>query len=128
MSPCLGQKKPNGTGCVVIDISAPHLAGVDLSSSVPSRLNFGIDIEEFPSSGSSTKDVLKALEREGRGCVFTKIDWQDAYKHVLTHPEAEDQRLQIIHWAGMYFVELYLTFRCKSSPGIYDWTWILFSV
>ena len=120
--------KPNGSGQVVIDMSAPHLAKVHLSSSVPSSLNSGINIEEFLSSGSSTKDVLKALEREGRGYVLTKIDWQDAYKHVLTHPEAEDQRLQIIHWAGMYFVELYLTFRCKSSPGIYDWTWILFSV
>ena len=37
---------------------------------------------------------------------------------MLTHPE--DQRLQTIHWSGMYFVELYLTFGCKSSPGIYD--------
>ena len=110
--------KPNGAGWVVIDMSAPHLAKVDLSSSVPSSLNSRINIEEFPSSGSSTKDVLKSLEREGRGCVFTKIDWQDTYKHVLTHPE--DQRLQTIHWAGMYFVELYLTFGCKSSPGIYD--------
>ena len=125
---CLGQiqqtsplsiaLKPNGSGQVVIDMSAPHLAKVHLSSSVPSSLNSGINIEEFLSSGSSTKDVLKALEREGRGYVLTKIDWQDAYKHVLTHPE--DQRLQTIHWAGMYFVELYLTFGCKSSPGIYD--------
>ena len=59
--------KPNGSGRVFIDMIAPHLAEVDLSSSVPSSLNSGINIEEFLSSGSSTKDVLKALEREGRG-------------------------------------------------------------
>ena len=112
--------KPNGSGRVVIDMSAPHLDNVDLSSSIPSSLNSGIDISEFPSSGSSTKDVLKALEREGQGCVFTKIDWTDAYKHLLTHPD--DQRLQTIQWSGRYFVELYLTFGCKSSPGIYDRT------
>ena len=34
--------------------------------------------------GPGPEDLQKALEREGRGFVFTKIDWADVYKHILT--------------------------------------------
>ena len=95
-----------------------HLMGCQLVLAIGPRkleeLPWLVKHQEWP----SMRNILKALERKGRGCVFTKIDWPDAYKHILMNPE--DQRLQVIRWAGRYFVVLYLTFGCKSSPGNYD--------
>ena len=56
-------------------MSAPRLPEVDLYSSVPSSQNSGIDVSLFPTGGSSTRDVLIALERVGIGSFMSKQDW-----------------------------------------------------
>ena len=101
--------KPTGAVRVILNLSAPEGRSV----------NDGIDAKEFPTVMSSTGQWLECLNRAGRGCLMTKIDWSDAYKHIHVHPE--DQDLQWFEWMGKYFVELCLVFGAASSPGIYDW-------
>ena len=67
---------------------------------------------------SSLRIFVKMLYRVGKGAVAFKIDWGDAYKHVRVRHE--DLKLQVIEFAGRYFVELKLVFGACSSPGIYD--------
>ena len=67
-------EKPSGAGRIIVDMSAPRLPEVDLYSSVPSSQNSGIDVSLFPTGGSSTRDVLIALERVGIGSFMSKQD------------------------------------------------------
>ena len=93
---------------------------VILNLSLPERrsVNDRIDSDEFPTVMSSTGEWLECLNRAGRGCLMTKIDWSEVYKHIHVHPE--DQDLQWFEWLGRFFVELCLVFGAASSPGIYD--------
>jgi len=100
--------KPNGACRIILNLSAP------LGSSV----NDGIDTAEFPAKMSSTSKWLACLNRAGRGCLMTKMDWEIAYKHI--HVAREDLPLQWFHWMDRYFCELALIFGAASSPGIYD--------
>ena len=77
-----------------------------------------MDPDLFPTKMSSLRIFVRMLFRVGRGCVVFKIDWKDAYKHVKVRQE--DLKLQVIEYAGRYFVELKLVFGARSSPGIYD--------
>ena len=74
-SPLSVVEKPSGAGRIIVDMSAPRLPVVDLSSSIPSSQNSGIDVSLFPTGGSSTRDVLVALERVGIGSFMSKQDW-----------------------------------------------------
>jgi hypothetical protein len=67
---------------------------------------------------SSTAKWLGVLQKAGKGCKITKLDWSDAYKHI--HVREDDVKLQWFQWAGKYFAELCLVFGAASSPGIYD--------
>ena len=67
---------------------------------------------------SSTAKWVAVLNRAGRGCLMTKVDWADAYKHIRVR--AEDRILQWFSWLGKFFVELCLVFGTASSPGLYD--------
>ena len=49
---------------------------------------------------------------------FSKIDWQQAYKHLAV--KLEDIKLQWLQWGGRIFIELKCTFDCVSSPGVFD--------
>ena len=100
--------KPTGAVRVILNLSAPEGKSV----------NDGIDSDEFPTVMSSTGQWLECLNKAGKGCLMTKIDWSDAYKHIHVHPE--DQDLQWFEWLGKFFVELCLVFGAASSPGIYD--------
>ena len=100
--------KPTGAVRVILNLSAPAGRSV----------NDGIDSDEFPTVMSSTGQWLECLNRAGRGCMMTKIDWSDAYKHIHVH--RDDQDLQWFEWMGRFFVELCLVFGAASSPGIYD--------
>ena len=100
--------KPSGAVRVILNMSAP--AG--------KSVNDGIDSGEFPAVMSSTAKWLAVLNKAGRGCLMTKVDWADAYKHVRVR--AADTALQWFSWMGMFFVELCLVFGTASSPGIYD--------
>ena len=100
--------KPSGAVRVILNMSAP--AG--------KSVNDGIDSGEFPAVMSSTAKWLAVLNKAGRGCLMTKVDWADAYKHVRVR--AADTALQWFSWMGIFFVELCLVFGTASSPGIYD--------
>ena len=84
--------KPTGAVRVILNLSAPAGRSV----------NDGIDSDEFPTVMSSTGQWLECLNRAGRGCMMTKIDWSDAYKHIHVH--RDDQDLQWFEWMGMFFV------------------------
>jgi len=106
----LTRLKPNGSVRVILNLSAPRGLSV----------NDGIDIEEFPASMSSTQAWVKVLNKAGKNCWITKVDWADAYKHMAV--AEEDLNLQWFEWGGKYFKELCLIFGCASSAGIYDAT------
>jgi hypothetical protein len=81
-------------------------------------VNDGIDKEEFPAKMSSTEAWLEVLNRLGRGCLFMKMDFADAYKHIPVR--LEDTNLQWFEWGGKFFKELCLIFGASSSAGIFD--------
>jgi len=104
----LTRQKPNGSVRVILNLSAPKGRSV----------NDGINNEEFPATMSSTAAWLRVLNKAGKGCWITKVDWSDAYKHISVREE--DLNLQWFEWGGKFFQELSLVFGCASSAGIYD--------
>ena len=115
--------KPNGALRIIIDMSSPRdrddlVPGWIWNPALPGSVNSSVDPDLFPTKMSSLRIFVRMLFRVGRGCVVFKIDWKDAYKHVKVRQE--DLKLQVIEYAGRYFVELKLVFGARSSPGIYD--------
>ena len=100
--------KPTGAVRIILNLSSPAGRSV----------NEGIDINDFPTSMSSTSDWLRALNKAGRHAKMSKVDWSDAYKHLGVR--LEDTNLQWFSWLGMAFKELCLIFGGASSAGIYD--------
>ena len=91
---------------------------LNMSAPDGKSVNDGIDAAEFPTVMSSTARWVEVLNKAGRGCLMTKADWADAYKHIRVR--AADRVLQWFSWLGMFFVELCLVFGTASSPGLYD--------
>ena len=120
VNPMSVQPKPNGSGRIVMDFSAPHLPAseVDIDAPYPISLNASINKKEFKSTGCATKDVLRQLLYWGPGVFFSKLDWQDAYKHVKVN--IDDIHLQCVQFLGKYFFECSLVFGTSSSPSIFD--------
>ena len=120
INPMSVQPKPNGSGRIVMDFSAPHrdTHEVNIDSDTPISLNSSIDKSLFKSSGVSTIHVLKQLQYWGPGVYFSKMDWRDAYKHVKVHPD--DLYLQGVSFMGKVFFETSLVFGTSSSPSIFD--------
>ncbi len=102
------QAKPNGSVRIILNLSSPEGLSV----------NEGIDEKDFPATMSSTLKWIRVLNRAGRNCRMTKVDWSDAYKHLAVR--VEDLNLQWFSWLGMAFCELCLIFGSKSSVGLYD--------
>ena len=102
------RQKPDGGVRIILNLSAPAGRSV----------NDGIDPGQFEAVMSSTRKWLRVLHRAGRGCLMTKLDWSDAYKHISVRDE--DVQLQYFEWLGKYFAETSLVFGAASSPGIYD--------
>jgi len=100
--------KPDGSVCVILNLSAPAGAAV----------NDGIDNEEFPATMSSTAAWLDVLNKAGKNCWISKTDWADAYKHFPVR--AQDLDLQWFQWGGRFFREQCLVFGGISSAGIFD--------
>ena len=48
----------------------------------PLAVNRGIDKKQYPAKMANTKSVLKLLDKVGAPAEFSKIDWQQAYKHL----------------------------------------------
>ena len=104
----MATEKPNGSVRIILNLSAPK----------GSCVNDGIDNSEFLTTMSSTKMWVKALWKAGKGCLMSKVDWSDAYKHVSVRKQDID--LQWFTWCGRAFKELCLIFGAVSSAGIYD--------
>ena len=115
--------KPNGSLRIIVDMSGPYdddpsVPGWIYAPTLPGAVNSTIDPRQFPTKMSSLKIFTRMLFSVGRGAVVCKIDWKDAYKHIRVCNE--DLKLQLIKFAGRFFVELRLVFGAKSSPGLYD--------
>ena len=115
--------KPSGALRIIVDMSSPRdrdsvVPGWLWSPSLPGAVNTSIDPAQFPARMTSVPAFVRILFSVGRGAVVCKIDWCDAYKHVKVRDE--DLKLQVIQFAGRYFVELMLVFGARSSPGLYD--------
>ena len=115
--------KPTGALRIIVDMSSPRdkdtqVPGWLWAPSLPGAVNTSIDPSQFPARMSSVKAFIRILFSVGRGAVVCKIDWCDAYKHLKVRPE--DLPLQVIQFAGRYFVETKLVFGARSSPGLYD--------
>ena len=78
VNPMSVQPKPNGSGRIVMDFSAPHLSLEEIANggNTAISLNASIDKSKYRSSGVATIDVLKQLQYWGPGCYFSKLDWQ----------------------------------------------------
>ena len=100
--------KPNGSARIILNLSSPK----------GSSVNDGIDSAQFPTSMSSTTKWLGVLNKVGRRAKISKVDWQEAYKHV--HVAECDTNLQWFEWLGRCFKEVCLVFGGASSAGIYD--------
>ena len=115
--------KPTGALRIIVDMSSPRDRDAEVpgwlwAPSLPGAVNTSIDPAKFPARMSSVKAFIRMLYSVGRGAVVCKIDWSDAYKHIKVR--TEDIRLQVIQFAGRYFVETKLVFGARSSPGLYD--------
>ena len=109
--------KPNGKARIIHDLSSPH-HNEPQPPGTPVAVNRGIDKDKYPAKMANTKSVLETLEMVGQPAEFSKIDWQQAYKHLAV--KLEDIKLQCLQWGGMVFMELKCTFGCVSSPGVFD--------
>ena len=112
--------KANGKLRIILDLSAPHLKEWEEKLGLPGSVNSGIDKSKYYCSMADTEEVLKVLHRLGKDVEFTKVDWTSAYKHLGV--KKEDLVLQCIQWGGRVFVELRMTFGCRSSPFVFDIT------
>ena len=115
--------KPTGALRIIVDMSSPRdrdeeVPGWLWAPSLPGAVNTSIDPAKFPARMSSVKAFIRMLYSVGRGAVVCKIDWCDAYKHMKVR--TEDLSLQVVQFAGRYFVETKLVFGACSSPGLYD--------
>ena len=87
ISPLTTLPKPNGSLCIILDLSYPHLDNLGLGDGIPLCVNAGIKKEEFVTTMTSTTLWLQALMNAGVGCVMSKCDWSMAYKHFHVHPD-----------------------------------------
>ena len=115
--------KPTGALRIIVDMSSPRDKNTEVpgwlwAPTLPGAVNTSIDPAQFPARMSSVKAFIRILFSVGRGALVAKIDWSDAYKHLKVRPE--DLSLQVIQFAGRYFVETKLVFGARSSPGLYD--------
>ena len=112
--------KANGKLRIILDLSSPHLKEWEEKLGLPGSVNSGIDGDKFSCSMADTEEILRVLHRLGKDVEFTKVDWTSAYKHLGV--KKEDLVLQCIQWGGKVFIELRMTFGCKSSPFVFDIT------
>ena len=115
--------KPTGALRIIVDMSSPRDKDAEVPGWLwppwlPGAVNTSIDPAQFPARMTSIKNFLRMLFKVGRGALICKVDWTDAYKHVKVRPQ--DLKLQVITFAGRFFVELKLVFGARSSPGLYD--------
>ena len=100
--------KPNGSCRIIINQSAPKYKSV----------NDCLDKKAYNSYMGGVPELLRALNYCGRDCLFSKVDWNNAYKHFWV--KEDNLRYNWFRWLNKYFVELCLVFGCVSSVGLYD--------
>ena len=116
VSPMSVRPKPGGKIRLIIDLSAPH--GVDSDSREANSVNKCINKSKLVTPMSSISEVCERIFHVGYPGEFAKADWNNAYKHIsIKH---EDRSLQVVHFAGRYFIENQMTFGSRSSPDRFD--------
>jgi len=82
VSPSAVEIKPNGRARVCVDMSWPHYKKdeVNLDGDIPTSVNSGVDISQFPVNMVTTKNILVRCFAAGIGTALAKQDWADAYK------------------------------------------------
>ena len=96
----------------------------DLSFPVKGSVNSLINADEFTFSYSSVDDAARCCRSLGGGPVFmSKLDLQDAYKHVFIDPL--DWHLMGFSWPGQdgvdkFYFSKVLNFGLRSAPYLFD--------
>ena len=101
----LTRPKPNGSVRIILNLSAPE--GISV--------NDGIDVADFPAVMSSTEAWLAVLNKAGRGCMFAKTDWANAYKHLAV--KLKDTDLQWFMWGENFSRSLCWCLVAVPAPG-----------
>ena len=133
ISSLLTREKPNGAVRVILNLSKPE----------GSSVNEGIDIGEYPAKMSSTWEWIAVLNRAGRGCLMTKIDWQEgvapnyykiSYKMGVLHQKGINH-LEFLHDKGNFIKEsivqqiltgclqAHCCERSRHRPSIFHLAW-----
>ena len=63
---------------------------------------------------ASVDKAVQLIQSLGKGCLMAKLDLQEAYRAVPTHPS--DQRLLGVSWQDTTFIENALLFGRCSAP------------
>ncbi|XP_065126277.1 uncharacterized protein [Paramisgurnus dabryanus] len=100
-----GKKRP------IFDLSSPH------SSPLPS-INSLIPLEEFSLNYHDIDQAITLIKNAGRSAWMAKVDITSAFKIMPIHPDF--WHLFGICWRNKFYFSVRLTFRCRSSPKIFD--------
>ena len=94
----------------------------DLSWPPHHSVNDYIDGEAFTVAYTTVDDFVSRLRVLGVGSLMAKLDLEDAYRHVLVHPEDWDLLGFSITNNGItqYYVECTLPFGLRSAPKLFN--------
>lgn len=104
-------RKYSGKKCLVFDLSAPH------PGPVPS-VNDLIPLAPFSFHYATVDNAIKLIKMTGRGAWLSKADITDAFKIVPILPS--QWHLFGIKWRSKFYFAVRLTFRCRSSPCLFN--------
>ena len=91
---------------------------LDLSSTMGSSVNDGVDPEEFTLHYITVDQVIQLVSQFGARALMAKFDVEAAYCNVPVHPS--DRYLLGMKWRNRYYVDLALPFGLRSAPFIFN--------
>ena len=108
ISPLGAVPKPDGTVCLILDLSSPRGCSI----------NEGISKEDYSVEYIKFDDALSLVREAGRGCSMAKIDIRHAFRIMPVHPD--DWHKLCFFLDGYFFVDTRLSFGSRSSPHIFN--------
>ena len=108
ISPLGAVPKPDGTVCLILDLSSPRGCS----------FNEGISKEDYFVEYIKFDDALSLVREAGRGCSMAKIDIQHAFRIMPVHPDDWHKLCFLLD--GYFFVGTRLSFGSRSSPHIFN--------
>ena len=91
---------------------------IDLSSPAGLSVKDGVTQELCSISYTSVDEVVKLIQRLGRGTLLAKMDLKEAYRAVPVHPA--DRPLLSMQWRGTTFVDGALPFGLRFAPKLFS--------